>query len=273
MAFACGLLAVTIFSAARAAADSTQSRVLCKLSSGGPPDLMIQACNELIESGRVVSSSLAGAYISRGRAFRAKGEYDRAIADFSQALNNDPGNVLALHMRGLGLFDKGDNDRAIADYTEAIWRAPRDATLYDDRARAYERKTQYERAIADYSEVIRIVPRPAAALKDRCYARAISNRELPQALDDCNEALRLIPRDLAALDRRALTYLRLGYYDKAIADYDLVLKFTSANAASLYGRGVAKKKKGDEANGEADITAARLIRPDVVEELIRFGVK
>jgi len=267
------IMAAGFLAAARADAESSQSRVQCKISSGGPPDLVIKVCNEVIQFGHEIGSRLAGAYISRARAYRVKGEYDRAIADLSQALKNDPGNVLAMHSRGVAYSDKQDYDRAIADYTEALWLAPRDATLFNDRARAYERKAQYDRAIADYSEVIRIAPRPAAALKDRCYVRAISGRELPQALEDCNEALRLIPRDISAFERRALTYVRLGRYDKAIVDYNLVLKFVSTNAAALYGRGVAKKKTGDEYGGDADIAAARLIRPDIVEELIRFGVK
>jgi tetratricopeptide (TPR) repeat protein len=267
------VMAAALLAAASAQADSTQSRIQCKISSGGPPDLVIQVCNNVIQFGHEASSRFAEAYVVRGRAFHAKGEYEQAIADYSEALKNEPGNVLAMQGRGDACFAKKDYDRAIADYSAAIWLTPNNFRLYQDRAQAYEMKAQYDRAIADYSEVIRMQPRLAATYIDRCHVRLISNRELPQALADCNEALRLVPSDIAARDYRGLAHLRLGHYDKAIVDYDAVLKASSIRATALYGRGVAKRKQGDNVGSQEDMTAARLIRPDIVDEFIRLGVK
>ena len=50
---------------------------------------------------------------------------------------------------------------------------------------------------------------------------------------------------------------RLFDIENAIADYDLALKVDSKLANSLYGRGVAKQKKGDTAGAEADKMAAK----------------
>jgi hypothetical protein len=41
----------------------------------------------------------------------------------------------------------------------------------------------------------------------------------------------------------------------------------------LYGRGLAKQKKGDLAGGDADIAAAKAKRVSVAEEFVRYGVK
>src|ERR1700680_2773098 len=153
------VMAAALLAAASAQADSTQSRIQCKISSGGPPDLVIQVCNDVIQFGHEASSRFAEAYVVRGRAFHAKGEYERAIADYSEALKNEPGNVLAMQGRGNACFAKKDYDRAIADYSAAIWLTPNNFRLYQDRAQAYEMKAQYDRAIADYSEVIRMQPR------------------------------------------------------------------------------------------------------------------
>jgi tetratricopeptide (TPR) repeat protein len=248
-------------------------RVQCNVKVAGAPDGMIKSCTELIEGGRETGRALAAAYNARGRAYLAKQEYERAIADFSEALKHEPDNVLSLHNRAVARTAKGEFDTAIKDYTDAIWLAPRKATLYQDRAGAHLAKGEHSRAIADLGAAIKLTPKPALVLRDRCYVRAISGRELPQGLDDCEQALRMLRSDVVTLERRGLINLRLGYFDKAIADFNAVLKVQAANAAALYGRGVAKKKKGLNIAGEADIAEARQIRPDLVQALIGYGVK
>src|SRR5215470_9323016 len=89
------------------------------------------------------------------------------------------------------------------------------------------------------------------------------------ALPDCNEALRLDPKSPEAFDSRAFVYLRMGKFDRAIADYSAALARDAKRAESLYGRGLAKRRQGD-AVGDADIAAAKAIRPDIVEEYARY---
>jgi tetratricopeptide (TPR) repeat protein len=66
--------------------------------------------------------------------------------------------------------------------------------------------------------------------------------------------------------------LRMGSYDKAIADYDAVLKAQPRNPWALYGRGLAKLHKGEKAAGETDIAAAKASGPRVVAEAARRGL-
>jgi hypothetical protein len=42
-------------------------------------------------------------------------------------------------------------------------------------------------------------------------------------------------------------------------------------ASALYGRGLAKLKKGENASGEADVSAAKAMKPNVAEEFARYG--
>ena len=51
-----------------------------------------------------------------------------------------------------------------------------------------------------------------------------------------------------------------------------MLEFQQKNASSLYGRGVANAKKGDEKPARADIEAAKAIDPDIEEDFKRYGV-
>jgi len=96
---------------------------------------------------------------------------------------------------------------------------------------------------------------------------------LQAALADCDEALRLEPYYLDARDSRAFTYMKLGEIDSAIKEYDTVLRSDPEKPYSLYGRGMAKRKKGDVTGGEADILAAKAIKADIAEEFAKIGVR
>jgi hypothetical protein len=64
----------------------------------------------------------------------------------------------------------------------------------------------------------------------------------------------------------------MGRYDEAIADYDAALQIDSSKVASLYGRGMAKRRKGDYAGGNIDIAAAKAAKSSVVAEFARYGL-
>jgi tetratricopeptide (TPR) repeat protein len=66
--------------------------------------------------------------------------------------------------------------------------------------------------------------------------------------------------------------LRLGDYEKSIADYDDSLKLSPENPWSLYGRGIAKIRRQKTADGEADLAAATKLWPKVAEEFARRGI-
>jgi tetratricopeptide (TPR) repeat protein len=68
-------------------------------------------------------------------------------------------------------------------------------------------------------------------------------------------------------------YLRLGRIDRAIADYDAALGLEPRDPYALYGRGIARRRRGDAARAGADIAAARAILPDVAEAFAQHGVR
>jgi hypothetical protein len=70
-----------------------------------------------------------------------------------------------------------------------------------------------------------------------------------------------------------LTYLKIGQWDSAIQDYSSALQHEPRLASSLYGRGLAKRKKGDAAAGKADMTAATAIDPNIASDFARYGVQ
>jgi tetratricopeptide (TPR) repeat protein len=190
---------------------------------------------------------------------------DLAIGDF-------PLDAEAYKNRGNAYLAKGNLDGAIADYTKAIEIKPKDADAYNSRGDAYETKGDFERAAVDFTKAIEIDPKDSDAYINRCWLRATANRDLTLAFADCDTGLRLAPNDANGLDSLGFLYLRLGRLDEAIANYDAALKSNPGLADSLYGRGLAKRKKGDQGGGDADLAAARAIQADIADDFAKYGV-
>ena len=80
------------------------------------------------------------AYHNRGLAWDNKGEYDKAIADYNQALTINPNYAYAYVNRGDAWNEKGEYDKAIADYNEAIRLDPNFASAYCNRGKPGEER-------------------------------------------------------------------------------------------------------------------------------------
>jgi tetratricopeptide (TPR) repeat protein len=76
-------------------------------------DLATQQYNYAIDHG-------SPAYYDRGKAWFEKQNYERAIADFAQAIRAEPNNCFIYIRRADAYAHKGDRDNAIADYCSAL---------------------------------------------------------------------------------------------------------------------------------------------------------
>src|SRR5580698_9720267 len=112
-------------------------------------DLQIAACTAVIQSGRS-GKDFAQAYNNRAIAYRRSGNYDRAIADYNEAIKLEPKNTAAYYNRGIAYQSKGDLDRTISDYNQAVALDPKYTSAYNNLGNAYQAKGDIERAIASY---------------------------------------------------------------------------------------------------------------------------
>jgi tetratricopeptide (TPR) repeat protein len=148
------------------------------------------------------------------------------------------------------------------------------ALVYHRLGRVLWGKQDYEGAIGDFNEAIRLEPNLTLAYADRCFVSAVlaqirgidAGRGLRSALKDCDEALRLSENYTDAHITRGFIYLKLSDFDSAVSDFDRVLQLQPPSAAALYGRGLARSRKGEEREGNADIAAAKEISPSVVDK-------
>jgi tetratricopeptide (TPR) repeat protein len=120
----------------------------------------IKNCTNLIqrgEKGEFPRQLLAVAYSDRGIAYRELDLTDRAISDFTKAIDLNPALDVAYYNRGNAYGHKGLYNEAIADYTKSIEIAP-DKAGYTNRAWAYEHMGHREQAIGDYRAVLKLDP-------------------------------------------------------------------------------------------------------------------
>jgi tetratricopeptide (TPR) repeat protein len=64
-------------------------------------------------------------YLVKGYSFFTQSQWDRAIAEYSRAIELDPKLAAAYNYRGSAYGEKGDYDKAIADFNMAIELDPR----------------------------------------------------------------------------------------------------------------------------------------------------
>ena len=126
--------------------------------------------------------------------------------------------------------------------------------------------------IATLDKALASNPTDARTLNSRCYWRASAKIDLDGALADCDQAIKLKPGDAQILDSRALVLYQQGRYQAAVNAYDAVLAVSPKFSESLFMRGHAKGKLGDAAGMEADIAAAKSIKPDVDNEFRPYDV-
>jgi tetratricopeptide (TPR) repeat protein len=81
-----------------------------------------------------------------------KGEYDKAIADSSEAIKLNKKYAKAYNNRGVALSRKREYDKAISDFSEAIKLNAKEASAYFNRGNALEAKGSLQQALSDFKK-------------------------------------------------------------------------------------------------------------------------
>src|SRR6266511_3731541 len=134
----CSILVGLMFAGASAFAQTPQERAWCEGEDAVTVDQRLDGCSAVIKAARDKGDKLAEAFNNRAIGYRLKGEYDRAIADYDQAIKLKPS-----------------------------------AEAYFNRGNAHLGKSHYDHAIDDYNQAIKLKADFAAAFDNRCWARAV----------------------------------------------------------------------------------------------------
>ncbi|HKU06149.1 MAG TPA: tetratricopeptide repeat protein, partial [Bradyrhizobium sp.] len=229
--------------------------------NGRDVDVRISACSRIIDQGAGRNTTMrAGAFNNRGIAYFSKGEFDRAIRDFDEAIAAKPNNPVLHHNRGMALYNKGDNEGAIRSYEEAISIQPRYAIAHNDRANVYFRMKEYDKAISGYDDAIRLQPRDGVLYANRGNTYRMKG-DYDRALRDFDDAIRLNPREAGSIYGRSQVYADKGDAVRAIADLDEAIRLRSDNGDYFNSRGFLYKQRGDYDRAIRDFDESIKLKP------------
>ena len=199
-----------------------------------------------------------------------------AMGDLDQAIRLKPDLVAALLTRGELRLSAHDTTGAQIDFAAALAAAPQDEVLPLREAGDYLNAAQYGAAIEVYSHWIDSHGRDErlpGALIGRCQARTFLGLQLDDALDDCNKALKQGPKDASVLTARAMLHLRRHEYAQTLADAEAALKLQPKDASALYCRGLARRATQPGPQADADLKAALALVPTVDKRFQNVGLE
>ncbi len=234
---------------------------------------VIAACTALIIAGQADTKELSRVYAYRASGYERKDDLNHALADANQAIKLDATSAVAFHRRGDIRKLLLQDELALADFSEAIRLDPKVPLYFVNRSNVYLDKHQYELALHDLDEALRLDPKDEIeAIVNHCNVLTFKG-DFPAAMTDCQKALRQWPGDPYPLYTLGFLYFRMDRLDDSIRAYDAALAVPGLGsydpydkAYPLYGRGLAKVKKGDKNGGEADMAAALALDKNIARD-------
>ena len=158
-------------------AEYLLSRGICHLDNGDA-DLAIGDLDRFIQ----LHPNWVGGYFNRANAYFAKGAYDLAIADYSEALLHQPADPDGIFWnRASAYAEKRDYAHAIEIYDLTIRMKPNVADRYRIRAEVYEKWGEREAAMQDYRKALSLEPDNPAAKNGLRHLEAASPVPSPEA--------------------------------------------------------------------------------------------
>ncbi|MDE2135369.1 MAG: tetratricopeptide repeat protein [Alphaproteobacteria bacterium] len=256
----------------------------CQGGQGISRDARLSACAAVVKSVRAPKGRRTAAHVYRCSLLFDKGDMDAAIEECTRAIKLDPKSVDAYHTRAVAYLSQKKNDLAIADCNVLLVLRPERAGTLILRGMAYSQKGDYDRAIVDFTLSLQLRPgfgMAESGLRDARQAKArlaggqklgdprawCDGLALPQEgfVDDLqiSGCTKLIqsggekPDDLVRdYFNRAGAYDDEGNAEKAIADFDEVIKLKPDHAKAYWSRGSLYWVKKDYDRAIADLTNA-----------------
>ena len=188
----------------------------------------------------------------RGMEFFESGNWDLAIANFTNSINFVSNNPDVYHRRGEAFFSKSDYGDAIDDYDRAINLDANRAIFWLHRGWAFHNIALYDpdyimtrdwigewswvvdrgdvnslnnQALSDIDNSLRLDPLNHTAWHNRGWLH-LNVGNYQQAIDDCNQAIEIDPNISGTWNNRGMAYQGLNKFNEAFRDLDHALSLS-----------------------------------------------
>ena len=219
-------------------------------------------------------------WIDRGYDASLSGNIEEAISCYTKALQIDPQNKYAYHVRAVIKMETGDLKGALSDYNKAIEISPNFTEAYIGRGRTKERmgdakgaKADFEKAedlrkrgvdhaLEDIDKEIEADPKAAKKILDRGTYKLLE-RDYKGAVKDFNRYLELVgrPKNSGVYHSKARALQELGDIQGAIDTYSLIINVFPIDLRAYELRASLREKIGDKAGAISDLsTMQEMIR-------------
>jgi tetratricopeptide (TPR) repeat protein len=267
-----------------------------------PPDAVPRAAapQELQPAAMKPTNAKVAAFMESGKRLALKGDLDRAVRDFGEAIRIDPKYPDSYSERGQAFFKLGEIERAIADYSAALVHDPQHGAALRARGMAYLYRGETDLALADLSHAIELAehdPRLLAPI-ELFYARRSrgsiydSKQQYDLEIADTTALIESYAHDpmlaealaanygsagasniLAIVYRqRAKAFVRRSSVERAMADLTEAIPLSLDNGyAALIDRSKLHEGLGRRDLAAADARAALNIRPSSEEARLALG--
>jgi tetratricopeptide (TPR) repeat protein len=157
---------------------------------------------------------------------------------------------------GRALAERGDYDKAIADFNEAIRLDPTLVIAYEGLAQAYEATGRYPAAIDAYRTTVAKDP-----VRDSAYARLgclllATGGATPEAEKALNQAIEINQTHAGAHACLGALYLDREHYADAIRETELAVTLNPQNVQGHLTLGIALSQTGETERAKAEIQKA-----------------
>ncbi len=243
-------------------------------------------------------------HIQVGQVYLKGRQYDKAIAEFSQAMAANPDNVRPMAAMGEVYEQKGDLDLAKEWYLKAVTLAPKYIRAHDALARLAQAQGDHVALIKHLKAAVSLSPkkvdrqmalgRALLAAQQRDDARlafkkalkaareypALVAREVGEAWLEADEpgwaqeafleGLSSNPEDIPLYNRLGIAYRKQGKYQEAVDNYQQALAIDPDNEVLHYNLGRAQAEAGQVDQAIGSMKKALAIAPHFEDALKYF---
>ena len=157
-----------------------------------------------------------------GSAFADKGEFDRAIAEFREALRLEPDSASAHGNLGLALASHQASEEAVVHLRRSVQLDPGNGRVHYALAGILLGARQYDGAIDELRAALRVTP-DSVEIHEGLGIVLASQGKLDEAIDEFRASLRLRPTSAGAHNNLGMALASQGKLDAAIDEFQQAL--------------------------------------------------